>query len=111
MSRGPAEVAVTEVDELLAAGASLLDVREGFEWEAGHAAAAAHLPMGELALDRLPEGRPLLVICHVGGRSAVATHALLRAGVEAANVAGGMEAWARAGLPVVIDSGAPGRVV
>ncbi len=111
MSRDPAEVAVTEVDELLAAGASLLDVREGFEWEAGHAAAAEHLPMGELALDRLPEGRPLLVICHVGGRSAVATQALLRAGVEAANVAGGMEAWARAGLAVVIDSGAPGRVV
>ena len=67
--------------------------------------------MGELALDRLPEGRPLLVICHVGGRSAAATQALVRAGVEAANVAGGMDAWARAGLPVVTDSGEPGRVV
>jgi rhodanese-related sulfurtransferase len=111
MTREPAEVRVTEIDDLLANGASLLDVREGYEWDAGHAAAAAHLPMGELALDRLPEGRPLLVICHVGGRSAVATDALVRAGVEAANVAGGMEAWARAGLPVVTDSGEPGRVV
>ncbi|HEX4432292.1 MAG TPA: rhodanese-like domain-containing protein [Frankiaceae bacterium] len=111
MSRGMAEVRVTEVDELLAAGASLLDVREGYEWDAGHAAPAEHLPMGELALDRLPEGRPLLVICHVGGRSAVATDALVRAGVEAANVIGGMDAWARAGLPVVTDSGEPGRVV
>jgi len=111
MSRGMADVLVTDVDELLARGASLLDVREGYEWDAGHVASAEHLPMGELALDRLPEGRPLLVICHVGGRSAVATDALMRAGVEAANVAGGMEAWARAGLPVVTDSGAPGRVV
>jgi rhodanese-related sulfurtransferase len=111
MSRGMAEVQVTEVEELLAAGASLLDVREGYEWDAGHAAPAEHLPMGELALDRLPEGRPLLVICHVGGRSAVATEALMRAGVQAANVTGGMDAWARAGLPVVTDSGAPGRVV
>ncbi|HEX4017717.1 MAG TPA: rhodanese-like domain-containing protein [Frankiaceae bacterium] len=106
-----AEVRVTEVGALLAEGASLLDVREGYEWDAGHAAPAEHLPMGELALDRLPEGRPLLVICHVGGRSAVATDALIRAGVEAVNVAGGMDAWARAGLAVVTDSGEPGRVV
>jgi rhodanese-related sulfurtransferase len=105
------EVRVTEVGELLAGGACLLDVREGYEWDAGHAAAATHLPMGELALDRLPEGRPLLVVCHVGARSAMATQALLRAGVEAVNVAGGMDAWTRAGLPVVTDSGAPGRVV
>jgi rhodanese-related sulfurtransferase len=111
MAPGMAEVRVTEVEELLAKGASLLDVREGYEWDAGHAASAAHLPMGELALDRLPEGRPVLVICHVGGRSAVATDALARAGVEALNVAGGMDAWARAGFPVVTDSGEPGRVV
>jgi rhodanese-related sulfurtransferase len=110
MSRVP-DVSVTEVEELLVGGACLLDVREGFEWDAGHAAAAVHLPMGELALDRLPEGRPLLVICHIGGRSAVAAQALMQAGVQAANVSGGMEAWARAGLAVVTDSGAPGRVV
>ncbi len=105
------EVSVTDVGGLLAAGAGLLDVREGYEWDAGHAASATHLPMGELALDRLPEGRPLLVVCHVGARSAAATQALIRAGIEAVNVAGGMDAWARAGLPVVTDSGDPGRVV
>jgi rhodanese-related sulfurtransferase len=110
MSRVP-EVSVTEVEQLLFGGACLLDVREGFEWDAGHAAAAVHLPMGQLALDALPEGRPLLVICHIGGRSAVAAQALMQAGVQAANVAGGMEAWARAGLAVVTDSGEPGRVV
>jgi rhodanese-related sulfurtransferase len=108
---GLPEVAVTEVDALLAGGAALLDVREGYEWDAGHAPDAAHLPMGELSIEALPAGRPLLVVCHVGGRSAVATDALVRAGIEAANVAGGMDAWRRAGLPVVTDSGAPGRVV
>jgi rhodanese-related sulfurtransferase len=110
MQRGIPEIAVTEVDALLAGGAALLDVREGYEWDAGHAPNASHLPMGELSLQALPEGRPLLVVCHVGGRSAAATQALVRAGVDAANVAGGMEAWRRAGLPVVTDSGEPGRV-
>ena len=110
MSRIP-EITVAQVDELLASGAALLDVREGYEWDAGHAPAASHLPMGQLSLDGLPEGRPLLVVCHVGGRSAAATEALVRAGVEALNVAGGMDAWARAGLPVVTESGEPGTVV
>jgi rhodanese-related sulfurtransferase len=105
------EVSVTEVEALLAGGAALLDVREPSEWEAGHAAAASLLPMGQLSLDALPEGRPLLVVCHLGGRSAAAAQALIGAGVEAVNVAGGMEAWQRAGLPVVTDAGEPGRIV
>jgi rhodanese-related sulfurtransferase len=111
MRRALPEVSVADVDALLTGGASLLDVREGYEWEAGHAPDAHHLPMGRLALESLPAGRPLLVVCHVGSRSGAATQALMRAGVEAANVAGGMDAWARAGLPVVTDTGAPGRVV
>jgi rhodanese-related sulfurtransferase len=105
------EVSVTQVQELLDGGAALLDVREPSEWEAGHAAVAQHLPMGKLSLEGIPEGRPLLVICHLGGRSAAAAQALIGAGVEAVNVSGGMEAWQRAGLPVVTDAGAPGHVV
>ncbi len=105
------DISVTQVDELLRSGAALLDVREPYEWEAGHAPDAYHLPMGQLGLDNLPPGRPLLVVCHVGGRSAVATEALVRAGVDAINVGGGMEAWRRAGLPVVTDSGDPGQIV
>jgi rhodanese-related sulfurtransferase len=105
------EVSVTQVEELLQTGAALLDVREPSEWEAGHAAAAHHLPMGKLTLDDLPPGRPLLVVCHLGGRSAAATQALVQAGVEAVNVGGGMSAWQRAGMPVVTDSGELGRIV
>jgi rhodanese-related sulfurtransferase len=49
----------------------------------------------------LPDGRPLLVICHSGNRSAAVVGYLARLGrTDAANVAGGMDAWARAGLPV-----------
>ena len=95
----------------LTPGALLLDVREPDEWQAGHAARAVHVPLRELTPDAIPDGDPLLVVCHVGGRSAMATMALQRAGYPAVNVAGGMEAWERAGLPVVTDEGVPGTVI
>jgi rhodanese-related sulfurtransferase len=36
---------------------------------------------------------------------------LMTRGFDATNLVGGMEAWARAGLPVTTDAGTPGRVV
>ena len=91
------EIDVGQVQEVLGTGAALLDVREPYEWNAGHAPQASHIPMGLLTLDTLPAGRPLLVVCHLGVRSAAVVEALSRAGVEARNVSGGMAAWQRAG--------------
>ena len=108
---GNDEVDVDRVIELLDTGAALLDVREPYEWDAGHAPQACHVPMGLLSLDGLPAGRPVLVVCHLGVRSAAVVEALRRAGVEAVNVSGGMAAWAAAGLPVVTDAGASGAIV
>ena len=108
---GGDEVEVGQVGELLGSGAALLDVREPYEWDAGHAPQADHVPMGLLSLDGLPAGRPLLVVCHLGVRSAAVVEALREAGVEAVNVAGGMAAWSAAGLPVVTGTGAPGAVI
>jgi rhodanese-related sulfurtransferase len=105
------EVSVSDVPALLEQGAALLDVREPHEWVAGHAVAATHVPLSALSPDNLPAGEPLLVVCHIGGRSAMATQALRRAGYPAVNVAGGMDAWQQAGLPVVTDDGRPGRIV
>ncbi|HYH92112.1 MAG TPA: rhodanese-like domain-containing protein, partial [Candidatus Saccharimonadales bacterium] len=49
----------------------------------------------------LPKDRPLLMVCHLGGRSAAAAGFLLRSGwTDVHNAAGGMDAWERAGLPV-----------
>lgn len=105
------EVSVSEVPALLDQGAVLLDVREPHEWTAGHAAAATHVPLHALSPDNVPDGAPLLVVCHLGGRSAMATSALRRAGYAAVNVTGGMEAWQQAGMPVVTDAGDPGQIV
>ena len=97
------EVSAARARELVDAGAAwLLDVREGYEWESGHAPDAHHIPMGELGLRQheLPEDQQILVICAVGGRSRRVTDALLQADYPAANVAGGMLAWQASGGPV-----------
>lgn len=97
----------------LTPGALLLDVREQEEWDAGHAPDAVHVPLHDVParLAELPTDRPVDVVCHYGGRSAQATAWLLQQGVDARNVDGGMDAWERAGLPVVTDDGTPGQVV
>jgi rhodanese-related sulfurtransferase len=93
------------VDEAIALDPSatvLLDVREGWEWEAGHAPSAIHIPLGELAgrIGELPTDETVFVICHSGGRSLTATALLHSSGRAAVNVVGGMMAWERAGGPV-----------
>ncbi len=86
----------------LADGAVALDVRELDEWEVGRIAGAFHIPMGELVVRQgeLPPGRPIVAVCRSGQRSAAVTEALVRAGYEAENLAGGMHAWVAAGLPI-----------
>ena len=84
-------------------GPLLLDVREASEFAEVRAPGAVLLPTSAFMarLAEIPTDRPLLVVCHVGGRSAAVTGYLVRAGrTDVANVAGGMDAWARAGLPV-----------
>jgi rhodanese-related sulfurtransferase len=104
---GPTPVVdVTEAERRLRedpARPLLLDVREPNEFAQVRAPGAALLPMSVFTrrVDALPADRPLLVICHTGSRSAAVVGYLLRTGRgDVANVAGGMAAWERAGLPV-----------
>ena len=97
------DITVGEAARLIQEGALLLDVREPDEWLAVRAPGALHIPMRDLptSADRLPStDRAILCICHVGQRSAVVAEALVHAGWQAVNVAGGMNAWEAAGLPV-----------
>ncbi|WP_082973177.1 molybdopterin-dependent oxidoreductase [Mycobacterium sp. E2497] len=98
---------------LLDAGALLLDVREPDEWCTEHAPAALLLPAGRVRTrqDELPRDRRIVVVCRSGGRSSAVTASLRRSGFDAVNLAGGMCAWAAAGLPVVSHGGDPGLVV
>jgi rhodanese-related sulfurtransferase len=90
--------------------AVLLDVREDGEWAAGHAPGATHLRLALLAQQRPERGRRIIAVCRTGARSGRATEVLNQWGYDAVNLAGGMKAWAAAGLPVVDDAGGPGTV-
>ena len=90
----------------------LLDVREPNEFAAVRAPDVLLIPtsMFMTRLDEVPADRPLLVICHTGNRSAAVTGYLARSGrTDVANVAGGMAAWERAGLPVRRGPPQPGE--
>ncbi|MFD3325355.1 rhodanese-like domain-containing protein [Streptomyces sp. NPDC058701] len=91
----------------------VLDVREDDEWAAGHVEGALHIPMsdfvnrfGELT-QAAPDGARVHVMCRVGGRSAQVTQYLVRQGIDAVNIDGGMQAWDGAGRPMVTDNGNP----
>lgn len=87
--------------------AQLVDVREPYEWAAGRIAGARHIEMGDLAAAAasLDRERPVVFYCRVGARSGMAAQAFRRAGYEAYNLAGGLEAWVAAGLPLEPDDG------
>jgi rhodanese-related sulfurtransferase len=93
--------------------AYLLDVREPYEWTAGHIEGATPMPMGEVMarLDEIPADRQVVVVCRSGHRSEQVTAYLVKVGRQAVNLDGGMHAWQDAALPMVSDTAAPPAVV
>ncbi|WP_030174208.1 FAD-dependent oxidoreductase [Spirillospora albida] len=86
-----------ELDEAVAAGAVLVDVRTPGEFAAGHIPGAVNVPLDELR-DRaagLPDA-PLIVYCGVGLRAHTASRLLAGLGRRAANLDGGYRTWSAA---------------
>ena len=93
-------------------GPLLIDVREQYEFDELRAPGAVLMPMSSFTerLNELPPDRPLMIVCHMGSRSAAVTGFLARAGrTDVVNVAGGMDAWERGGLPVKRGVPEPGE--
>ncbi len=76
--------------ELKAAGALIVDVRTRAEFSSGHAAGSVNIPLDQLEarLGDLDRGRPVLVCCATGSRSAFAQSLLERAGFADVHNAG-----------------------
>ena len=100
----PAEVTPGEAHDAIAAGRGyLLDVREPWEWEERRIPGAILIPLVDLPqrLAEIPDDRDLYVHCRMGGRSRRAVDLLRASGrTRTANVAGGIDAWEDAGLPI-----------
>src|SRR2546423_8990506 len=80
MTRVPA-IAVTQWRQALPTKPApfLLDVREPWEYEAGHVPGAQLIPLSELEqrVNEVPRDRPVLAICHSGQRSLAAARYLI----------------------------------
>lgn len=105
------ELAVEPSDESVSAvpsleGALLLDVREPEEYATVHIPGAVNVPLSrlrgevaevaevaELAEAATTSGRPLVVYCAAGTRSAQAVEILAGAGITGVNYPGGINAW------------------
>jgi sulfur dioxygenase len=84
---------------------TILDVRsaEEFEGPDGRIAGSLLIPLPELEARsaEIPTDRPVVVVCHSGSRSALATQQLLKASRErVANLRGGLRRWGDAGYPL-----------
>ena len=95
------QVTIDELETALAAGATLIDVREPDELEAARVAGGVHIALGTV-VDRLgdvPTDEPVYVICAAGGRSQSAAEFYCSNGIDARNVMGGTNAWVEADKP------------
>jgi rhodanese-related sulfurtransferase len=82
----------------------LLDVREPWEFERARIAGAELVPMREIGarLDEIDPARPIVAICHHGGRSLQVAMFLEKNGYNNVhNLAGGVDAWSRTVDPAV----------
>jgi rhodanese-related sulfurtransferase len=101
MSDAP-EVTTADLAQAIDGGAVVVDVRTDDEWASGHVPGAVHLPLDQLGerWEELPKDERLYMICQGGGRSMRAANALIEAGLDAVNVAGGTKQWIDEGRPV-----------
>jgi molybdopterin/thiamine biosynthesis adenylyltransferase/rhodanese-related sulfurtransferase len=105
------ELDPSRVRELVEAGDVLVvDVREQDEWDEGHIPGAVHIPRGNLEsrIERAaPDpGRPIVLYCSAGNRSAFGARTLDELGYEdVSSLAGGFTDWKRNGFPVELSAG------
>ena len=90
------------IEQQRTGGLVLVDVREPAELRQGRIKGARNIPLGQLGaqLSELDSSTPVAFVCQSGMRSARATKAATKAGLDAANISGGVTAWSRAGLPL-----------
>ncbi|MFO7664094.1 MAG: rhodanese-like domain-containing protein [Chloroflexota bacterium] len=81
----------------------LIDVREPYEYEAGHIPGITLIPMGDVAsrLNEIPTDKEVIITCRSGNRSGqVADYLRAQGFTNVHNMEGGILAWEAAGFEV-----------
>ncbi len=80
----------------------ILDVREDWEYAAGHIPGTMLIPLGQLdgRLSEIPADKTVIAVCRSGNRSGQATQLLQQRGFTVHNMQGGMNAWEQANYAV-----------
>ena len=81
----------------------ILDVREPYEYEAGHIPGVTLIPMNDVPqrLSDIPTDKTVIVTCRTGNRSSQVTDYLRQQGFDNVhNMAGGIVDWEAAGYEV-----------
>ena len=87
--------------------AQLIDVREGYEHEAGHIPGSQNVEVTELtaAAESLDRDKPVVFYCRSGDRSTMPAEAFRASGWDAYTLDGGLAAWVEAGQPLEPEDG------
>ncbi len=89
---------VKDIEAMLAAGRTVIDLREANEWAAGHIPGAQHHPLGTIpiTLATMDRSTPVAVHCQGGTRSAIGASLLERMGfTDVIDLSGGYSGWTR----------------
>jgi rhodanese-related sulfurtransferase len=101
---GPAVTTLQATQLINSKHAQVLDVREAADFAKGSLPNARNIPLGELgsrAAKELKKDRPVIVLCNAGNIAGRAAAQLRASGIaEVYVLAGGLNAWREAGLPV-----------
>jgi phage shock protein E len=95
--------AASEVTEVLAEGAVVVDVRSPAEFAAGHVADALNIDVGsedfEAKVDALDKGKTYVVYCRTGSRAVRAVETMAELGFTSLVNGGAFDDLAAAGVP------------
>lgn len=87
---------LNDIEDYVAEGYIVADVREVDEFESGHIPEAINAPLSGLEngeLGSLEEDEKYVIICRSGNRSVTASNILSDLGFEVVNVSEGMSTW------------------
>lgn len=102
------EITASDAFNLISNGLAYgIDVREQFEWEAGHWDKFISNPLSSFDLSIIPTDKPVIFVCRSGNRSSQVCESLINTGIQVSNLVGGMKSWQTSNLPITSVSGEP----